>query len=406
MKFDVPEFEEPQFSVEESSCFDSRLTVAVEVPCGWEASGEEMARQIATSPVLRRVSGGTAEIRVVLLPARGRTGKGDPAPRLPGALALKEATWVVLQPGGEILLPPFPVEGEAAARHVAQNLENIARYRQILGLRNPESGLTGLVGLTVRRRGNNGEWVEVPDPLGKGLQEGEAISIEIFNSHSKSLFAYLLNFGLSGQIQVIFPLAGEELALNSRSSLQLGAREGDEMRLFLPDVSRTDSPRRDHCVDTLKLFVSTHPLDLGLLDQDRSWEDQKSPERSETPVLESHRFVLHEAARDWMTVERKIIVSPAVHHRSKSPISRPPGWGLRRFAEFCFSKKTYAQVLEPALSDMQKEHFDALAAGRPLKARMALVRGYWSFWSAVVAQLPLSLARRVYEVWKTTKTGS
>lgn len=89
-----------------------------------------------------------------------------------------------------------------------------------------------------------------------------------------------------------------------------------------------------------------------------------------------------------------------------SRVSHPPGWGLRHLAEFCFSNKTFNQVLEPALSDMQKEHFDALAAGRRWKARMVLVRGYWSFWSAVLSQLPLSLARRVYEVWKATKTGS
>lgn len=85
---------------------------------------------------------------------------------------------------------------------------------------------------------------------------------------------------------------------------------------------------------------------------------------------------------------------------------RPPGWGLRHFAELCFSKKTFTQVLEPALSDMQKEYFEALAARRPWQARIVLVRGYWAFWSAVAAQLPISFARRVYEVWKATKTGS
>lgn len=92
--------------------------------------------------------------------------------------------------------------------------------------------------------------------------------------------------------------------------------------------------------------------------------------------------------------------------RLRTPITHPPGWNLHRLAELCFSKKTYTKVLEPALSDMQKEHFEALAAGRSWKARMVLVRGYWSFWSAVAAQLPISLARRVYEVWKATKTGS
>lgn len=89
-----------------------------------------------------------------------------------------------------------------------------------------------------------------------------------------------------------------------------------------------------------------------------------------------------------------------------SRLSLAPCWSLRRFAEVCFSKKTFTQILEPALSDMEKEHNDALFAGRPWQARMALVRGYWAFWSAVIAQLPISLARRVYEVWKTTNTGN
>jgi hypothetical protein len=87
-------------------------------------------------------------------------------------------------------------------------------------------------------------------------------------------------------------------------------------------------------------------------------------------------------------------------------LSSPPGWNLRSFGEVFFSKKTFTVILEPALSDMQKEHFKALAAGRLWKARMELVRGYWSFWSAVLAQLPISFARRVYEVWKATKAGS
>ena len=96
----------------------------------------------------------------------------------------------------------------------------------------------------------------------------------------------------------------------------------------------------------------------------------------------------------------------AVLRAEKSHFSRPSGWKLRRFADLCFSTKTFTQVLEPTLSDMQKEHFDALAEGRPWKARMALVRGYWAFWSAVVAQLPIPFARLVYKIWKTTNTGS
>jgi hypothetical protein len=92
--------------------------------------------------------------------------------------------------------------------------------------------------------------------------------------------------------------------------------------------------------------------------------------------------------------------------RSVPRVSRPPGWSLRRFSEFCFSKKTFTRVLEPALSDMQKDYFGALAEGCRWKSRMSLVRNYWAFWSAVAAQLPISFLRRVYELWKATKTSS
>ncbi|HET9229059.1 MAG TPA: hypothetical protein VFR31_20445, partial [Thermoanaerobaculia bacterium] len=85
-----------------------------------------------------------------------------------------------------------------------------------------------------------------------------------------------------------------------------------------------------------------------------------------------------------------------------SHLSHPPGWLPRRFAEFCFSKKTYTEVLEPVLSDMQKEHFEALAAGRTWKARVILARGYWAFWSAVFAQLT-PLAQLIVKIWKATK---
>lgn len=100
-----------------------------------------------------------------------------------------------------------------------------------------------------------------------------------------------------------------------------------------------------------------------------------------------------------------LIFSP-FRSRKLPLVARPPGWKLRHFAKLCFSKKTYTQVLEPALCDLEKEYFDALHACGPRQARMSLVRNYWAFWSAVVTQLPISLARRVYEVWKATKIGS
>lgn len=86
--------------------------------------------------------------------------------------------------------------------------------------------------------------------------------------------------------------------------------------------------------------------------------------------------------------------------RSLPRIHTAPGWTLHRIADFCFSKATVESVLGPALLDLQYEYQEALSEGRIWKARWVRCRGYWSFWSAVVAQLPVSVVKRIYELWR------
>jgi hypothetical protein len=84
-------------------------------------------------------------------------------------------------------------------------------------------------------------------------------------------------------------------------------------------------------------------------------------------------------------------------------IQAPLGWRLRVVAEFLFSRKTYAAIFEPNLRDVFDEYCEAIVANRPWKARWVRIRGYWSFWSAFFAQLPISAAKMVYKIWKTTR---
>ncbi|ANM29128.1 hypothetical protein ABI59_05230 [Acidobacteria bacterium Mor1] len=96
------------------------------------------------------------------------------------------------------------------------------------------------------------------------------------------------------------------------------------------------------------------------------------------------------------------------HHRPasssgggrKKVILAVPGSALLRFACCLFSKGTFDKILEPAILDMRHEHFEALHEGKKWKARFTLLRGYWSFWSAVVAQLPISVVKLVVQLWK------
>jgi hypothetical protein len=80
-----------------------------------------------------------------------------------------------------------------------------------------------------------------------------------------------------------------------------------------------------------------------------------------------------------------------------------PGSRLRLFAETMFSPSTYHAVLEPTLDDFLEEYSDILVVNYPWKARRACIRGYWSFWSAVFAQLPISAAKMVYKIWQATR---
>jgi hypothetical protein len=98
---------------------------------------------------------------------------------------------------------------------------------------------------------------------------------------------------------------------------------------------------------------------------------------------------------------KKFIIS----RRSYKPLQiiPSPGWRLRIMSESLFSCRTNELVLEPILKDLQEEHFEALHANRLRKARWVCFRGYYSFWSAVFSQLPISAVKMVYKIWQATR---
>jgi hypothetical protein len=77
-----------------------------------------------------------------------------------------------------------------------------------------------------------------------------------------------------------------------------------------------------------------------------------------------------------------------------------PGWCLHRLAALAFSRQTFETVIEPTLSDMQTEFFEALHEKRPLKARWVQCRGYWNFWCTVAGQLPISMMKLLVTLWR------
>jgi len=86
--------------------------------------------------------------------------------------------------------------------------------------------------------------------------------------------------------------------------------------------------------------------------------------------------------------------------RSRRTVS-PPGVRLDHAARWFYSTRTYERVLQPALADMQFEYFQALHTGQPRKAKWERLKGYWAFWKAVVAQMPISMLQAVVKLWSS-----
>jgi len=86
--------------------------------------------------------------------------------------------------------------------------------------------------------------------------------------------------------------------------------------------------------------------------------------------------------------------------RARSSIHPAPGWRLHRLAAWIFSRRTFEEILEPVLSDLQEEFFEALSQGARRKAQWVRVRGYCNFWINVVLMVPVTVTRTLVALWK------
>ena len=89
-----------------------------------------------------------------------------------------------------------------------------------------------------------------------------------------------------------------------------------------------------------------------------------------------------------------------IEARSGPKLSSAPGSKLIHLADLLYSRKSMDEVLQPAIDDMRTEYFDALAVGRPGKARWVRVRGTWAFLSAAALLTMASVGKTVVKVWK------
>lgn len=91
---------------------------------------------------------------------------------------------------------------------------------------------------------------------------------------------------------------------------------------------------------------------------------------------------------------------------AESSIYRAPGQHLARITSFLYSAKTVERVFDEILGDLTEEYCEALVDDEAQdrryirKATWVRIRGYWSFWSAALLQTWVSLAKRIFDIWK------
>jgi hypothetical protein len=253
--------------VEESHALETRMPVEVIAPAGQDV--QALIEGLDGSKVLRRAErGGYAKVRLYLLAPRSTVAKATPVPQLG---PLREETWAVVGEDGDLLMPVRRRYEPGVVGLLRENLEKVARYRLIMDLENATSALAGKVNVEILRKTLNG--LQAPEVGSDGrpvLHEGDNIAFKISHRHEKPLFVYLLDLGLTGRIQLVYPAPGAEDCLLPAIALEVGTQPGCEINLYIPDEFPflSAGPGEEvEGVETLKILCTTHPADFQPLFQ-------------------------------------------------------------------------------------------------------------------------------------------
>lgn len=271
-----PIIQQGAIAVEEAHFYgEMRLAVHIEAPLDFGFMRDNLAKLLLGSELVTLTESNAEpsalDVIVHLLSPRSSAAETDPVPQLE---QVEDLTWAAIAPrSGDLIMPPVAAAGSSSVYEVRDRLENLSRYRNVLGLRNPnlDSPLAGKVHFTILWQ-RDGEWMPAEADRQDGLpvfHEGERIALEIRNEHSKAIYVGVLDFGLSIGMSMLYPSDGPTEKILPGKSLKLGMRPGEEIVLYLPEgfISAGESEEQDEIggIETLKLFATAYQTDLGRL---------------------------------------------------------------------------------------------------------------------------------------------
>lgn len=215
--------------------------------------------------------GESGDVRVYLLAPRKTAGPGDPLPQL-GPLA--EPTWAVAARDGSLRMPRIAATSHDSIGRLVDNLELWARYRHVLQIENRKpDDLRERIDVILQREKPSGGWEPaLPDERANTVvfEEGEPVALEVRNHSDLPLYIYVLDLGLTGKVEILYPVPGADEPLEPEGMLKIGTRKDERMPLTLPDRFPFEPPRNGTVEGTeyLKVFALAEQSDFTPLLQE------------------------------------------------------------------------------------------------------------------------------------------
>jgi len=329
----------------------NRLRVAIEAPSEHASHARELRAQLERSTLVAPAEAGTSpDLQAYVIAPRPVS--SQPVPQLG---VVNTTSWAVVGRDGRLAMPVHTVDEQSVTDVLVENFEKLARYRNGLALSNDaaDSAVRGRVELQLRIRAPDGSWQDV----GAGedgrlvLHEGDQFRLEVVNRHDVRVYAAILDFGVTGKIDALYPFNGTSEPIEPGRSLVLGEREEFTFTFpaDFPFVRDPVEPEPVEGHETFKVFVVTgKPVAFDWLRQDAvrgaALEDPLAVDQRAT-VEDIAREALGDRSRDvtalrptsaeledWTTVELPFVLrransngggpgNPGMAHAQAAPVA-------------------------------------------------------------------------------------
>ncbi len=171
------------------------------------------------------------------------------------------------------------------------------RYRHYLGIRNDSSRLRGKIEFNLARE-REGRWIPVAD--GDEIEEGEMLSFGVVSRWDGPLHLQVLDFGLTGNIGLVYPPQGVSDPLRPFGTIEIGTMPADRIDLHLPEGAQ------DGGEEILKLFVTEMETDLSSLFQTRKRPVRGADSGAVGRARDTRSsFDPRRRGDEWITLERR-----------------------------------------------------------------------------------------------------